>query len=197
MLVSRTRLVLAVVIIASAITVPAAVQGQAEVPDSPATALPAATSNSTCDQMFTIVSYRDYAKSVYARKRVSSRAQRRLARMHFCQHSIQAQKAVKKWHRHFIRLRKKRQMIDSCTPFGQWAIPGYIVMRESGGSATAKNRYSTASGYYQMLDSTFHNVGGPDYPGTHDAAQAPPEIQHCVAHRLWMQYGSSPWALTR
>lgn len=52
---------------------------------------------------------------------------------------------------------------------------------ESGGNWQAKNPTSTAGGYYQIIDSTWHAFGGPDYPGTHDAAQAPPALQMQIA----------------
>lgn len=88
--------------------------------------------------------------------------------------------------------------IDTITPYGEYAIPNYIVQRESGGSYTARNPSSTAGGAYQQLDSTFHAVGGANYPGSHDAAQAPPWEQHKTAARLWAGgSGSGHWALTR
>jgi hypothetical protein len=87
--------------------------------------------------------------------------------------------------------------IDIITPYGEWAVPPHIVARESGGSYTARNPTSTAGGAYQQLDSTFHSVGGTDYPGTHDASQAPPWEQHVTAARLWNGgAGASHWALT-
>ena len=52
---------------------------------------------------------------------------------------------------------------------------------ESGNDYTIRNRYATASGAYQFIDSTWHGIGGPDYPGKHDASQAPPELQDELA----------------
>lgn len=66
---------------------------------------------------------------------------------------------------------------------------------ESGGSYRARNPHSTAGGKYQLLDSTFHGLGGPDYPGTHDAAHAPPLIQERIARRLLRSRGTRPWVL--
>lgn len=68
---------------------------------------------------------------------------------------------------------------------GTDAIPSAIVQCESGGSYTATNPSSTAAGKYQIIDSTWHGLGGPDYPGTHDAAKAPPALQDQLAAKLW------------
>lgn len=89
------------------------------------------------------------------------------------------------------------RLVDRATPYGEWAVPPHIVARESGGSYTARNPTSTAGGAYQQLDTTFHSVGGTDYPGRHDAAQAPAWEQHLTAARLWDGgRGASHWALT-
>jgi len=70
--------------------------------------------------------------------------------------------------------------------------PDYIRQRESGGDYTARNPSSTASGAWQMLDTTWHAMGG-----TGSAANASPAEQDCRAAMLWAQSGSSPWAATR
>lgn len=83
--------------------------------------------------------------------------------------------------------------IDVITPYGKWAIPEYIVMRESGGNRCAQNPSSTAGGYYQFLTSTWQAYGGRG-----SAACAPDWEQHEVAARAWDGgRGSSHWALTR
>lgn len=88
--------------------------------------------------------------------------------------------------------------IDLLTPYGKWAIPEYIVMRESGGDICAKNPSSTAGGYYQFIDSTWYSYGGNgNYGGSHPAACAPAWHQHEVAARAWAGgSGQSHWALT-
>jgi Transglycosylase-like domain len=58
-----------------------------------------------------------------------------------------------------------------------------IRKMESGGDYQIRNKYATASGAYQFIDSTWHGIGGPDYPGKHDASQAPPELQDELAGR--------------
>lgn len=88
--------------------------------------------------------------------------------------------------------------IDQITPHGKWAIPEYIVMRESGGNRCAMNPTSTAGGYYQFIDSTWTGYGGTAYARSHPAACAPDWEQHEVAARAWAGgSGSSHWALTR
>lgn len=83
--------------------------------------------------------------------------------------------------------------IDQITIYGRWAIPEYIVMRESGGNRCAQNPSSTAGGYYQFLTSTWRAYGGRG-----SAACAPDWEQHEVAARAWDGgRGSSHWALTR
>lgn len=72
-------------------------------------------------------------------------------------------------------------------------LPACTWVPESGGSYTARNSASTAGGKYQMIDSTFHANGGADYPGSHDAAQAPPGEQERVAARLYAREGGRPW----
>lgn len=68
---------------------------------------------------------------------------------------------------------------------GPFAIPTYIVMCESGGNYTSENGgdrggYSTASGAYQILDSTWAGFGGYSH-----AADAPPAVQDEKARQLW------------
>ena len=65
-------------------------------------------------------------------------------------------------------------------PGGPWSIPWPIVECESGGQNLPPNSAS-ASGYYQMLDSTWHGLGG----STPHAYQASKAEQDRLAARLW------------
>lgn len=99
--------------------------------------------------------------------------------------------------RHYWEVRRDKwafhRHIDQITVYGKWAIPAYIVYRESRYNRCAKNPSSTAAGYYQFLDSTWAAYGG-----TGGTAQcAPSSEQHEVAARAWDGgNGSSHWALT-
>lgn len=57
----------------------------------------------------------------------------------------------------------------------------------------ARNSLSTAAGKFQLLDTSFHAVGGHDYPGTHDAAKAKPRMQERYARRLLRVQGLGAW----
>ena len=63
---------------------------------------------------------------------------------------------------------------------GPWAIPWEIVQCESGGQNLPPNG-AGASGYYQMLPSTWHGLGG----STPQAYQASKAEQDALAARLW------------
>lgn len=67
-----------------------------------------------------------------------------------------------------------------------------IAKCESGGSYTAQNRSSTASGRYQFLDSSW---GG--YGGYARAKDAPPAVQDAKARETFARRGSQPWAASR
>jgi peptidoglycan hydrolase CwlO-like protein len=75
------------------------------------------------------------------------------------------------------------------TSFGPWAIPAAIVMCESGGQNLPPNS-AGASGYYQIIPSTWRLYGG-----TGPAAYlAPKSEQDAVASRIWAGgAGASAW----
>lgn len=94
---------------------------------------------------------------------------------------------IGRWH--FVR------SIDAATPYGEWAIPWYIVSCESGGDYTQWNLGSTdprrASGAYQIIKSTWYRHGGAQWASA--AAYAPDYAQHIVAGRIWRSGGASQW----
>ncbi len=65
---------------------------------------------------------------------------------------------------------------------GPWVIPTPIVMCESGGQNLTPNS-AGASGYYQIIPSTWALFGGTQY--TQQAYQAPKSIQDLIAARIW------------
>jgi peptidoglycan hydrolase CwlO-like protein len=77
-------------------------------------------------------------------------------------------------------LAARARAASSSGPGGPWAIPWPIVQCESGGQNLPPN-YASASGYYQMLDSTWHGLGG----STPHAYQASKAEQDRLAARLW------------
>lgn len=72
---------------------------------------------------------------------------------------------------------------------GQWAIPEYIVMCESGGNYHALNPSSGAGGAYQILPSTWHAYGGQGLPHL-----ATPAEQDKIAAQIWADSGPSAWS---
>ncbi len=73
--------------------------------------------------------------------------------------------------------------------FGDWAIPGSIVMCESGGSWDAVNPSSGAGGAYQILPSTWDLYGGEG-----DPEDASPAEQSDIAAQIWADSGAAAWA---
>jgi hypothetical protein len=68
--------------------------------------------------------------------------------------------------------------------------PCYVMMRESGGSLTAENPVSTASGKWQFLDSTWDGYGGYAH-----ASDAPESVQDARAAQVWNGgAGCSNWS---
>jgi peptidoglycan hydrolase CwlO-like protein len=78
------------------------------------------------------------------------------------------------------RLLAAQAAAASAGPGGPWAIPWPIVQCESGGQNLPPNS-AGASGYYQMLPSTWRGLGG----STPQAYQASKAEQDRLAARLW------------
>jgi peptidoglycan hydrolase CwlO-like protein len=80
------------------------------------------------------------------------------------------------------------------TPFGSsgasggWVIPSSVVACESGGQNLTPNS-AGASGYYQIIPSTWKQYGGT----TANAYQAPKSEQDAVAQKIWASAGPGAW----
>ena len=73
-----------------------------------------------------------------------------------------------------------REAAGGVGPGGPWAIPWPIVQCESGGQNLPPNS-AGASGYYQMLPSTWKGLGG-STPHAYEASKAE---QDRLAAQLW------------
>lgn len=73
------------------------------------------------------------------------------------------------------------------------AFPGQdaIIKCESGGNYQAKNKSSTASGAFQIINGTWKAYGGLQFAPT--ARQATPAQQQIVADRIYAASGTAPW----
>ena len=80
----------------------------------------------------------------------------------------------------------------SAVPSGGWAIPAPIVMCESGGQNLPPNS-AGASGYYQIIPSTWRLYGGTG-PAAYLTSKAE---QDAVASRIWSSIGPSAWVCAR
>ena len=79
-----------------------------------------------------------------------------------------------------IAERERAAAAAAAGPGGPWAIPWPIVQCESGGQNLPPNS-AGASGYYQMLPSTWKGLGG----STRHAYQASKAEQDRLAAQLW------------
>jgi hypothetical protein len=132
---------------------------------------------------------RDALASMHAalEQRRQTFAQARAARLQALSHVRTRRHAAE---RELSRLLAARATsVSSAGPGGPWAIPWPIVQCESGGQNLPPNS-ATASGYYQMLDSTWKGLGG----STPHAYQASKGEQDRLAARLWNGgAGASNW----
>lgn len=128
----------------------------------------------------------------YRAARVTKKARERLERRRKCAYSKKARSNMRRATKERAKSWRFHRKIDRLTPFGEWAIPAYIVMCESGGNYRAWNQSgSDASGAYQFLGSSWRAWGGGRYASA--AAYAPPWAQHIVAARYYRAAGTSPW----
>jgi septal ring factor EnvC (AmiA/AmiB activator) len=107
---------------------------------------------------------------------VSARAARTQALAGTRGDRVAAQRALDR----LVAERRRAQQARAAAPGGPWAIPWPIVQCESGGQNLPPNS-AGASGYYQMLPSTWKGLGG----STPHAYEAPKAEQDRLAATLW------------
>lgn len=98
-------------------------------------------------------------------------------------------------HQTATRARSSARRAPASRGSGRYAIPAHIVMCESGGDYQAENPTSSASGAYQLIDSTFLSTNAGRNSGHTHASHAPPHVQDAAAVELWAGgRGRSHWA---
>ena len=90
------------------------------------------------------------------------------------------------------RFRNKYTPYD-CGRHGFFAIPCAIVECESRFDFKARNKWSTAGGAYQIIESTWYRNGGKRYSGHYPAAKASEREQHVIGRRVWEREGRGSW----
>lgn len=134
-----------------------------------------------------------HAGGNYRHADVTSKGRRRLAGLRACARSPKAREAMLKRTTKRKRRWRFHRRINLATPYGEWAIPGYVVGCESGGDYTEWNHGgSGASGAYQIMGGTWYAYGGGRYASA--AAYARPWQQHLVARRILRGQGLGAWS---
>lgn len=152
----------------------------------------ARTSDVPCGSPYPQSQQAHYARAIFKRPKLTRKALRRNELLRSCQHTAKAKLNALRLTR---RLRKRRHTLLSLLPYscgrhGRFAIPCYVIAKESRFKCTAQNPTSTAYGFYQLLDTWWpRGAGGKRRPTCTE--------QHRIAARLWNGgKGWSNWALT-
>jgi hypothetical protein len=175
---TTTRLLLVAPLALAGSLLPAPAGGQEEPPQQISRSQ-AAQRPDPCPTRFTARAHGRYVRAVNRRTKVSARARRNMARMRRCAVSDRSATRMRRVEHREHRRRVRRAREERLTPFGQWAIPAYVVACESRGQNLPPNS-AGASGFYQMLQSTFESVGGRG-----PAYRASKAEQDRAASRLW------------
>ena len=103
----------------------------------------------------------------------------------------QEQSALAQLHSSITQLESQigRNAVSQLFGNGNWAIPAYIVMCESGGNYRAVNPSSGAGGAYQIMPATWRAHGGQGLP-----QDAPPAEQDRIAALIWKDSGPGAWS---
>lgn len=151
-----------------------------------------------CPKRFSVQMGERAARTIYRGTRSpSDRNMRLLGRLEMCQKNPAAHWFMRWFDRHQAQQNQTRRLAAAEPPgmYGEWAIPGYIVQCESGGTNEppgADGNSTTASGWYQIEDPSWADYGGLRY-GVSEAWQATKVQQDWIAHAIWTQVGPSAW----
>ncbi len=122
---------------------------------------------------------------------VSHRERRIVDRIVRCERFPRSEHYVRGMYKQVRRAWRERRYEDALTPYGNWAIPSYIVYCESRFQNTGPNS-ATASGYYQITSGTWASYGGGAYASA--AYLASKSAQDLIASLIWADgAGASQW----
>lgn len=143
-----------------------------------------------CSKLFSLVQFDRAAQATYRGTRTPSvGSYGRLWRYARCQRPPSSMTSARGRWRVYLHAWEGRRHAPPPLPYGEWAIPAAIVMCESRGENLSPNG-AGASGYYQIIPSTWSAYGG---AGSDAYLAAKPE-QDMVASRIWDGgRGASQW----
>lgn len=144
-----------------------------------------------CKKLFTVKMGEGAANLIYSGQgHVTEHALRVLGYIERCQRNPAAQGFVRGYDQYQARMHQARMAAAQAAAAqarqpqanGGWAIPSSVVMCESGGQNLPPNS-AGASGYYQIIPSTWAAYGGTQYAPS--AYEATAQQQAAVASRIW------------
>jgi hypothetical protein len=147
-----------------------------------------------CEKLFTVKMGQGAANLIYSGQgQVSKHALEVLGNIERCQRNPAAEAFVRGYDHDQARMHHARVVASPRDAAAQsssrrsggsagWAIPGSVVQCESGGQNLPPNS-AGASGYYQIIPSTWQAYGGAQYAPS--AYQATAQQQAAVASRIW------------
>lgn len=145
-----------------------------------------------CPKTFTVPMVKRAVYWTYRGVRDVSRHDRKVVdRIVRCERFPRSERYVLEIKKNVISRWRQRRYENRFTPYGNWAIPSYIVACESGGQNLSPNS-AGASGYYQIIPSTWASYGGLQYgPAAYESSKLGQDI---IASRIWADgSGANQW----